>query len=78
MITNKIGTRQWLLFIFLVSGLTLSLVGLAVWIALSRGEQNQVNPENFQLVFSLSMLGSVIFSVLLAVGVLYIRGKIRR
>jgi len=56
----------------------LSLVGLAVWIALSRGEQDQVNPENFQLVFSLSMLGSVIFSVLLAVGVLYIRGKIRR
>jgi hypothetical protein len=37
-----------------------------------RGEQ-QVDAENFRLAFSLSILGVVIFGVLLTVAVLYLR-----
>jgi Tfp pilus assembly protein PilN len=58
------------LFVLLVAGLILSLVGVVVW----RGEQ-QVDAENFRLAFSLSMLGAVIFGVLLIVAVLYLRRK---
>jgi hypothetical protein len=74
LIANRIKTRHWLLFILLTAGLILSLVGLALW----RGEQNQVNAENFRLVFSLSILGSVIFGVLLVVGALYLRSLMKR
>jgi hypothetical protein len=45
---------------------------------MSRGEQTQVNPENFRLVFSLSMLGSVIFGVLLILAALHLRKWMRR
>jgi uncharacterized membrane protein len=77
-ITSKIRTWQWLLFILLTVGLILSLIGLTMWVAVSRGEQTQVNPENFRLVFSVSMLGSVIFSVLLIVAALRLRKWMRR
>jgi uncharacterized membrane protein len=72
LITNRIKTRYWLLFVLLTTGLILSLVGLAVWFAYSRGEQ-QVNPEYFQSIYRLSMLGSVVFTVLLVIGALYLR-----
>jgi hypothetical protein len=73
LITNRIKKRQWLLFVFLTTGLILSLVGLAVW----RGEQ-QVNPGYFQSMYILSMVGSVVFTALLVIGILYMSGWTRR
>jgi uncharacterized membrane protein len=61
------------MLILLIVGLILSLIGLTMWVAMSRGEQTQVNPEDFRLVFSLSILGSVVFSVLLIVAALRLR-----
>jgi uncharacterized membrane protein len=77
LITNRIKTRHLLLFVVLTAGLILSLVGLAVWLAYSRGEQ-QVNPEYFQAIFSLSMLGSVVFTVLLIIWAFYLKKWTRR
>jgi uncharacterized membrane protein len=77
LITNRIKTRHLLVFVLLTAVLILSLVGLAVWLAYSRGEQ-QVNPEYFQAIFSLSMLGSVVFGVLLIVAALRLRKWMRR
>jgi predicted transporter len=54
-------------------GLILSLV----WLAYFGGEQ-QVNPEYFQTMFTLSMLGSVVFAVLLIIGAFYLRKWARR
>jgi hypothetical protein len=62
MITSKIKTRHWLLFILLIVALVLVLIGLAV----SMGEQYHVVAEEFQLVFNLSM---VIFAVSLIIGI---------
>lgn len=73
MITGKIKIRHWLLFILITVGLILALIGLAV----SRGEQHQVAAENFRVVFYLSMFGTIVFSVLLIVGALYLRRWIR-
>jgi len=77
LITNRIRTRHWLLFVLLTAGLILSLVGLAAWLAFSRGEQ-QVNPEYFQAIYGLSILGSVIFSVLLIVAAFRLRKWMKR
>ena len=68
MISDRIRARRWLFFVLSTAGLILSLVGVAMW----RGEQ-QVDAEKFQLAFSLSILGTVIFGVLLIGAVLYLR-----
>ncbi len=64
MITSKIKTRHWVLFILLMVALVLSLVALA----LSIGEQYHVVAEEFQSVFHLSMIISVIS---LIIGIMY-------
>ena len=64
MITNKIKTRHWFLFILLIVALVLSLIVLA----LSMGEQYHVVAEEFQSVFHLSMIISVIS---LIIGIIY-------
>lgn len=69
MITNKIKTRHWSLFILFVVGLVLSLIGLA----LSRGEQYHVVAEEFRPVFYLSILGTIIFGVSLIIGIRHLR-----
>jgi len=69
MITNKIKTRHWFLFILLVVGLVLSLIGLA----LSRGEQYHVVAEEFRPVFYLSIFGTIIFGTSLMIGIRYLR-----
>jgi TRAP-type C4-dicarboxylate transport system permease small subunit len=73
LITNRIKTRQWLVFVLLTVGLILSLILLAYF-----GGEQQVNPEYFQRMFTLSMLGSVVFAVLLIVGAFYLRKWARR
>jgi uncharacterized membrane protein len=72
LITNRIKTRHWLVFVLLTVGLILSLVLLAYF-----GGEQQVNPEYFQAVFRLSILGSVVFAVLLIIGVFYLRKQAR-
>jgi len=69
MITSKIRTRDWFLFILLVVGLVLSLIGLA----LSRGEQYHVVAEDFRPVFYLSIFGTIIFGTSLIIGIRYLR-----
>jgi len=69
MLTNKIKTRHWFLFILLVVGLVLSLIGLA----LSRGEQYHVVPEEFRSVFYLSVLGTIGLGISLIVGIMFLR-----
>ena len=69
MITNKIKTRHWLLFILLVVGLVLSLIGLA----LSRGEQYHVVAEDFRSIFYLSVFGTIIFAISLTISIMYLR-----
>ena len=69
MIKSKIRTRDWFLFILLVVGLVLSLVGLA----LSRGEQYHVVAEEFRPVFYLSIFGTIIFGTSLIIGIRYLR-----
>jgi hypothetical membrane protein len=66
MITSKIKKRHLLLSILLVVGLVLSLVGVALY----RGEQHP-DAETFRLVFYLSMLGTVVFAILLAIRITY-------
>jgi uncharacterized membrane protein len=73
LITKRIRRSHWLFFVLSTVGLILSLVGVAMW----RGEQ-QVNAENFRLTFSLSILGVVIFGVLLTVAALYLRRWTKR
>lgn len=68
MITSKIEKRRLLLFILLVVGLLLSLIGLAV----SLGEQHPA-VERFRWVFYLSVFGTIIFAVLLALGLVYLK-----
>ena len=70
MITSKIKTRYWFLFVLLIVALVLFLVALA----LSMGEQYQVVPEEFQSVFYGSMVMSV---VLLMIGIMYLE-RLRR
>jgi len=60
MITSKIKTRYWFLFVLLIVALVLFLVALA----LSMGEQYHVVAEEFQSVFRLSMLISVILLII--------------
>jgi len=69
MITSKIKARHWFLFVLLAVGLVLSLIGLA----LSIGEQYYVVAEEFRLVFYLSVFGTVVFAVLLMIGVTYLQ-----
>jgi len=67
MITGKIKKRHLLLFILLVIGLVLSLVGIAFY----RGEQYP-EVETFRLVFYLSVLGTIVFAILLIIGMTYL------
>jgi len=60
MITSKIKTRYWVLFILFVGALVLSLVALA----LSMGERYHVVAEEFRLVFRLSILVSIILLII--------------
>jgi len=69
MITSKIKTRHWFLFILLVVGLVLSLIGLA----LSFGEQYHVVAEEFRLAFYLSVFGTIVFAILLIIGIMYLQ-----
>jgi len=69
MITSKIKTRHWFLFILLVTGLVLSLIGLALF----RGEQYHVVAEEFLSSFYLSIFGTIIFGISLIIGIAYLR-----
>jgi len=60
--------RHLLVFVLLGVGLVLSLVGVALF----RGEQH-VETELFRLIFYVSLLGSVVFAVLLAIGITYLK-----
>jgi hypothetical protein len=71
MITSKINKRHLLLFILLVIGLFLSLIGVAFF----RGEQHPAT-EEFRLVFYLSIFGTIVFAILLALGIIYL-GRLR-
>ena len=74
MITSKIGTRHRFLFILLSVGLVLSLIGLA----LTLGEQYHVVAEEFRLVFYLSVFGTIVFAVLLIIGIMYFERQPRK
>lgn len=67
MITNKVKKRHLLLFSLLAVGLVLSLIGVALF----RGEQHP-QPEEFRLLFYLSILGTIIFAIFLALGITYL------
>ncbi len=71
MITNKIKARHWFLLSLFVAALILLLISLALYM----GEQYNVVAEEFQSVFTLSM---VLSAVLLIAGIIYLeryRGK---
>ena len=68
MFVAGVRKRHFLVFVLLVVGSVLSLVGVALF----RGEQH-VEAEWFRLVFYVSVLGSVVFAVFLAIGMLYLR-----
>jgi len=68
MFIGGVKKRHLLVFVLLVVGLVLSLVGVALF----RGEQH-VEAESFRLVFYVSVLGSVVFAFLLAIGITYLR-----
>lgn len=72
MITGKIKKRYLLLFTLLVSGLVLSSIGIALF----RGEQNP-DVEAFRLAFQFSVLGTIVFSILLIVGIAYLSRRKR-
>jgi TctA family transporter len=72
LISDRIRARDWFFLVLSIAGLVLSLVGIVIW----RGEQ-QIDVEKFQLAFSLSILGTVIFGVLLIGAVLYLRREIK-
>jgi len=67
MITSKIKKRHLLLFTLLVIGLVLSLIGIAFY----RGEQYP-EVETFRLVFYFSIFGTIVFAILLAIGIAYL------
>jgi len=69
MMTNKIKLRHWFLFILIVAGLVLSLIGLALF----RGEQYHVAAEEFLSLFYLSIFGTIIFGISLIIGIAYLR-----
>jgi len=69
MITTKIKVRHWFLLALSVVGLVSSLVGLALY----RGEQYHVVAEEFRLVFYLSMFGTIVFGILLIIGIMYLK-----
>jgi len=69
MITDKIEKRHWVVFFLLALGLISSLVGVALF----RGEQYQVVAEEFRWVFYISVLGTIIFAILLVIGVIYLK-----
>jgi len=71
MITSKIKARHWFLFVLLTVALVSSLIALA----LSIGEQYHVVAEEFQSVFNLSMIISVL---LLIIGIVYFERWRRR
>lgn len=60
MITSKIKTQHWVLFILLMVALVLSLVALALFM----GEQYHVVAEEFRSVFRLSILVSIILLII--------------
>lgn len=68
MFVGGVSRRRLLVFVLLVVGLVLSLVGVALF----RGEQH-VEAEWFRLIFYVSVLGSVVFAVFLAIGIIYLR-----
>jgi len=67
MITIKIKKRHLLLFILVVIGFVLSLIGVALY----RGEQHP-EVETFRLVFYFSLFGTIVFAILLAIGITYL------
>jgi hypothetical protein len=69
MITNKIKNRHLFLFILIVTGLVLSLIGLALF----RGEQYHVVAEEFLSVFYFSIFGTIIFGISFIIGIAYLR-----
>jgi len=71
MITSKIKARHWFLFFLLIVALVSSLIALAF----SIGEQYHVVAEEFQLVFNLSMIISVLLSI---IGIVYFERWRRR
>jgi len=71
MITSKIKARHWFLFVLLTVALVSSLIALA----LSIGEQYHVVAEEFELVFNLSMVISVLLSI---IGIVYFERWRRR
>ena len=68
MFIGGVKKRHLLVFILLVVGLVLSLVGVALF----RGEQH-VETESFRLIFYVSVLGSVVFAVLVAISITYLK-----
>jgi len=75
MITSKIKTRYWLLFILLI----VALVLFPIVLAFSMGEQYHVVPEEFQSVFYLSMYASLVILVIaLIIGIIYFERWRRR
>jgi hypothetical protein len=75
MIPSEIKTRHWILFFLLI----IALVLFSIALALSRGEQYNVDTEEFQLVFYLSIYASMIFLVVsLIVGAICFKSGRRR
>ncbi len=73
MLAAKIRARDWLLFILLAFGLIVSLV----YLAFSLGEQYDVDSERFRLIFALSIVGAVVFSILLIPMTVFLKRRIR-
>jgi hypothetical protein len=59
-----------MLFLLFAFGLVLSLIGIALY----RGEQYPEIGE-FNLIFYLSIFGTVVFTLLLVIGIMYFRPK---
>jgi len=75
MITSKIKTRHCFLFVLLM----IALVLFSIALVLSRGEQYNVDTEEFQLVFCLSMYATMILLVTsLIIGIVCFRRGRRR
>jgi len=72
MITSKIKTRYWFLFVLSVVGLVLSLTCLALY----RGEQYVV-AEEFRLIYYLSVFGTIVFGILLIIGITFLERRRR-
>jgi len=67
MITGKIKKHHLLFFILLAICLVLSLIGVALY----RGEQHP-EVETFRLVFYFSVFGTIVFAILLVIGITYL------